>query len=251
MKSSTLNTKGFKFKQFSIEGGQSGMPVSTDGVLLGAWAFQRSSLSNTPSLKQLTVSNILDIGTGTGLLALMCAQRFPTAQIHAIDIDEHAFQAAQINISNSPWSERIAVRQVDVLSITDGITFDAIICNPPYFKDGEQSQHAQRATARHTDTLEHKRLIDITFQLLSDAGIASFILPITEGEQFIELAKKSGFYLYRLCKVQPTPNKPISRLLFELQKQETDTEHSELIIRDELGYTQAFTELTRSFYLKM
>lgn len=241
MKSSTLKTKGFKFKQFSIEGGQSGMPVSTDGVMLGAWAFQHSS----------SPSHILDIGTGTGLLALMCAQRFSAAQIQAIDIDPHAFQAAQINISSSPWFERIALRQGDVLSISDDITFDAIICNPPYFNDGEQSQHTQRATARHTGTLQHKQLINISYQLMADKGTASFILPITEGEQFIARAKERGFYLSRLCKVQPTLNKPINRLLFELKKQPTDVEQSTLIIRDDLGYTQAFIELTRSFYLKM
>ncbi|WP_165312164.1 tRNA1(Val) (adenine(37)-N6)-methyltransferase [Vibrio ziniensis] len=248
MKSSTLNTKGFKFKQFSIEGGQSGMPVSTDGVLLGAWAFQHE-LSQIAS--SLPITHILDIGTGTGLLALMCAQRFPHAQIQAIDIDEHAYRSAQINISQSPWAGRIVLEQVDVLNITNSKTFDAIICNPPYFNDGEQSQHAQRATARHTKTLEHKQLINITYQLLSETGTASFILPITEGEQFIELAKKSGFYLSRLCKVQPTPNKPISRVLFELKKEPIDIEESTLIIRDDLGYTQAFIELTRSFYLKM
>lgn len=241
MKSSTLKTKGFKFKQFSIEGGQSGMPVSTDGVLRGAWAFQHSS----------SPSHLLDIGTGTRLLALMCAQRFSAAQIQAIDIDPHAFQAAQINISNSPWFERIAVRQGDVLNISDDITFDAIICNPPYFNDGEPSQHTQRATARHTHSLEHNHLINITYQLLSDKGTASFILPITEGEQFVQQAKESGFNLSRLCKVQPTPCKPIHRLLFELKKQPTDIEESGLIIRDDLGYTQAFIELTRSFYLKM
>ncbi|PNH96179.1 tRNA1(Val) (adenine(37)-N6)-methyltransferase [Vibrio diazotrophicus] len=245
MKSSTLNTKGFKFKQFSIEGGQSGMPVSTDGVLLGSWAFQDSKSAKMAPL------HILDIGTGTGLLALMCAQRFLNAEIHAIDIDQHAYHAAKINISHSPWAKRIVVEQADILNLTQSKTFDAIICNPPYFNDGEHSQHAQRATARHTKTLEHKQLILISYQLLSEHGIASFILPITEGEQFIALAKESGFHLSRLCKVQPAANKPVSRLLFELQKQETNTEHSELIIRDELGYTQAFTELTRSFYLKM
>lgn len=245
MKSSTLNTKGFKFKQFSIEGGQSGMPVSTDGVLLGAWAFQDSKPDNTAPL------HILDIGTGTGLLALMCAQRFSNAEIHAIDIDQHAYHAAKLNVSHSPWAKRIVVEHGDILTATPSKTFDGIICNPPYFNDGEHSQHAQRATARHTKTLEHKQLIQICYQLLSEYGTASFILPMTEGEQFITLAKEEGFHLTRLYKIKPTDNKPVSRLLFELQKQETDTEHSELIIRDELGYTQAFTELTRSFYLKM
>ncbi len=239
MKSSTLKTKGFKFKEFSIEGGQTGMPVSTDGVLLGAWAFQQPP------------EQILDIGTGTGLLALMCAQRFPLAHVHAIDIDEHAYTAASHNIELSPWAERITVQQEDIVKMALNRNFDAIICNPPYFNDGEQSQHAQRATARHTTTLAHAELIRVVTERLTSQGKASFILPVAEGEQFIHQAEQQGLVLLRLCKVQPTPNKPVNRLLFELQKQSTNCQQTELIVRDEMGYTEAFTELTRSFYLKM
>ncbi len=147
MKSSTLKTKSFKFKQFSIEGGQSGMPVSTDGVLLGAWSFDHRP------------ANILDIGTGTGLLALMCAQRFPHSQIEAIDIDEYAYMAASANVKASPWRDQITVRQLDILESKFDQCFEGIICNPPYFNSGEHSQHSQRATARHTHTLNHESLI--------------------------------------------------------------------------------------------
>ncbi len=239
MKTSTLKTKGFKFKQFMVEGGQSGMPVSTDGVLLGAWAFEQAP------------TEILDIGTGTGLLTLMCAQRFPDAKIHAIDIDEHAYQAAENNIKNSLWKSRISLQKVDVLKAEFTYMFDAIICNPPYFNDGEHSQHAQRATARHTMTLDHQQLIKVTKTLLTPRGAASFILPVTEGEQFIDLAKQQGLYLSRLCKVQPTQNKPVNRLLFELRKEYGNCQQTELIVRNEIGYTEAFIALTRSFYLKM
>lgn len=239
MKRSTLKTKSFKFKQFHIEGGESGMPVSTDGVLLGAWSFQ-----NTPA-------TILDIGTGTGLLTLMCAQRFPDSQIEAIDIDKHAYDAAQTNIAASPWANRIALRQADILTHNHEHSFDGIICNPPYFNSGELSQHAQRATARHTHTLNHQHLAQAVFQLLSASGTASFILPVTEGEQFINIAGQSGLHLSRLCRVKPTLAKPVNRLLFELKKDHSSCHQTELIVRNEMGYTEAFIALTRSFYLKM
>jgi len=239
MKPSTLKTKGFKFKQFTIEEGQSGMPVSTDGVLLGAWAFD-----NAPA-------TILDIGTGTGLLTLMCAQRFPDSRIEAIDIDNYAYDAAQVNIMASPWANRIALHQADVLEHNSEHSFDGIICNPPYFNSGEHSQHAQRATARHTHTLNHQHLAQAVFQLLSASGTASFILPVTEGEQFINIAGKNGLYLSRLCRVKPSTTKHANRLLFELRKDNGAYQQTELIVRNEIGYTEAFIALTRSFYLKM
>ncbi|EOC1795731.1 tRNA1(Val) (adenine(37)-N6)-methyltransferase [Vibrio fluvialis] len=239
MKSSTLKTKGFKFKQFAIEGGQSGMPVSTDGVMLGAWAFSKPP------------QRILDIGTGTGLLALMCAQRFPNAQIEAVDIDPHAFAAASCNAQQSPWSARIHVSHQDILATQSNAAFDAIICNPPYFNDGQQSQHAQRATARHTDTLNHSDLLGAMARLLAPEGKASLILPIVEGEQLITLATQQGWHLARRCDVQPSARKPVHRLLFELQRDPCQTQLSTLIIQDDADYSADFIALTRAFYLKM
>ncbi len=239
MKSSTLKTKGFKFKQFSIEGGQSGMPVSTDGVMLGAWAFEQ------------TPTHILDIGTGTGLLALMCAQRFPNCKIEAIDIDEHAYAAATTNIDASPWKDRVTVQLSDVLERKFNHGYNGIICNPPYFNSGEHAQHSQRATARHTHTLNHESLVKVIGEILTSDGKASFVLPVTEGEQFIDIAERNGLFISRLCSVRPTANKPANRVLFELQKEKVDCQKTELIVRDEMGYTEAFVALTRSFYLKM
>lgn len=239
MKSSTLKTKGFKFKQFTIEGGQSGMPVSTDGVLLGAWAFATSP------------QHILDIGTGTGLLALMCAQRFPQASITAVDIDEHAFQAASHNVAHSPWANRIQVAQQNILQTQLNTPVDAIICNPPYFNDGQQSQHAQRATARHTDRLNHGDLLQAMARLLTPLGTASLILPAVEGEQFIAQAEQQGWFLARRCNVQPSARKPVHRLLFELQREPCSSQLSTLIIQEGATYSADFIALTRAFYLKM
>ncbi|MHC6526423.1 tRNA1(Val) (adenine(37)-N6)-methyltransferase [Vibrio proteolyticus] len=239
MKATPLKTKGFSFKQFSIEGGQSGMPVSTDGVMLGAWADIEPA------------ERILDIGTGTGLLALMCAQRQPHAHVTAVDIEPNAIAAAQHNVTNSAWQARIEILEGDILSMPLTGSFDAIVCNPPYFNSGEQSQHQQRATARHTDRLSHQALIARCAELLTPNGCASFVLPDSEGEAFIRQAEQSGWFVTRLCRVRPSDTKPVHRLLFELARSAVPCQVSELTIRENLDYSQAFIELTREFYLKM
>lgn len=239
MKNKKFRTKGFKFKQFSIEGSESGMPVSTDGVMLGAW------------IESPQDATILDIGTGTGLLTLMCAQRFNQAQITAVDIEVTAIEAAKQNFAHSPWQERLSTFHSDVLSFCPSHLFQRIICNPPYFKNGEQAKQSQRAIARHTDSLQHDALLKRCAQLLEEDGKANFVLPIAEGEAFIEFALQQGWYLSRLCRVQPSKRKPVHRLLFELTKQPCDTQESHLIIHSSDGYSDDFIRLTREFYLKM
>ncbi|MFB9144219.1 tRNA1(Val) (adenine(37)-N6)-methyltransferase [Vibrio artabrorum] len=242
MENRTIETKNFQFKKFSIYGGQSGMPVSTDGVLLGAWI----------SLPQR--SCVLDIGTGTGLLALMTAQRFEDAFISAIDIDQHAIDAAIINIEQSPWQDRISLHHGSVLTTDFPQKFDAIICNPPYFNSGEQAQQSQRATARHTDSLDHLALAQRCFEITTETATASFILPTPEGEGFIKLAEQCGWYLAKRLDVRTTDKKPASRILFELSKDpacEQDLQRESLTIHHQGGYSEAFIALTKDFYLKM
>ncbi|OBT07307.1 SAM-dependent methyltransferase [Vibrio sp. UCD-FRSSP16_10] len=237
-------TKSFQFKHFSIYGGNTGMPVSTDGVLLGAW----SALS--------TSKNILDIGTGTGLLALMCAQRNPTANITGIDIHDSAIEAAHTNFSASAWAERLTLHHGDVIdyALANNQSFDTIICNPPYFNSGEQAALQARATARHTDTLSHHDLLNSCATLLNANGRASFILPTLEADQLIAHAIQSQWHLTRLCKIRTTETKSHSRYLFELQLKGSETvktEQSELIIHQQGSYSAQFIALTQSFYLKM
>ncbi len=154
-------------------------------------------------------------------------------------------------MAQSPWSDRVSVHHTDILHFTPTHPFQRIICNPPYFNSGEQSKHSQRATARHTDTLGHNALLQRCYHLLDDEGRASFVLPITEGEQFIELALNQSWYLSRICRVQPSEKKPVHRLLFELSKRPCDLQTSHLIIRSNDGYSDDFIQLTREFYLKM
>ncbi|NLS12257.1 methyltransferase [Vibrio sp. SM6] len=232
-------TKDFKFKQFAIHGGQSGMPVSTDGVLLGAWFQPKHHL------------RLLDIGCGTGLLSLMAAQRFPNASITAIDIDAHAIAAAQRNFAASPWHQRFSLIHQDFLEYDAATPFDAVICNPPYFNHGEQAQLSQRAIARHTSALKHADLLDRCRSMITSTGCANFILPITEGEAFLRYACESGWYLERRCNVRATKSKPVSRVLLSLTLTECASNTDELIIHRDGQYSQDFINLTADFYLKM
>jgi tRNA1Val (adenine37-N6)-methyltransferase len=243
------STKGFHFKQFSIQGGESGMPVSTDGVLLGAWAG--IDQINVDRINTTSTVSILDIGTGTGLLSLMLAQRIPNAAILAVDIDQHAICAATENFAQSPWSKRLTLHHGNILALNCERPFDMIICNPPYFTAGQASQRPQRATARHTNQLNHQDLLIVCGQLLSNNGRANFILPVTEGEQFLSLAKQLDWFISRKCQVRPNAYKSPNRLLLELTKKIEQCEDSELIIKENNNYSQNFISLTKDFYLKM
>jgi len=246
--------KSFTFKQFHIDALGCGMPVSTDSILLGAWADVVSAKS------------ILDIGCGTGLLALMCAQRNPVADITALEIEENAYQAAIINSINSPWANRLSIEHLSIQEFsTKEIKFDAIICNPPYFNNGLTSSNYQRSVARHTSALTHQNLLNYCYKLLEDQGIASFVLPKEEGLNFIELLENiksdasSKLVLTRLTYIKTTVNKPATRVLIELQKQKIlslpvitgEVINAELIINNGQEYSCEFINLTKPFYLKM
>ncbi|MFW7522574.1 tRNA1(Val) (adenine(37)-N6)-methyltransferase [Vibrio ostreicida] len=239
MEKDEQRTKDFTFKQFTIYGGYSGMPVSTDGVLLGAWHQSNHA------------QHILDIGTGTGLLSLMCAQRYQDCMVDAIDIDEQALQAAQRNFLASPWKERLSVLAGDVLTFPFEKSYGAIICNPPYFTSGKHANTPQRATARHSDSLPHEPLLRRCYDLLNQGGTASFILPVMEGQAFIQAAQRLTWHLDVICEIQPTPEKKANRLLIQISKTAKATQYQSLIIRTHQGYTNEFIDLTKHFYLKM
>ncbi|MZI92608.1 methyltransferase [Vibrio sp. CAIM 722] len=237
-----MNKKDFRFKQFTVSDfEQIGMPVSTDGVLIGSWAFQSAP------------DSLLDIGTGSGLLALMCAQRFNLTEITAIDIEPAANHTAQKNFIASPWNKRLKAVLGNILDMDFQIQFDAIICNPPYFTSGEQAHNKQRATARHTNTLDHNELIATLDRLTAPNAKAAFILPKVEGEVFINLAKHHGWQVSRLCSVKPSQKKTVHRLMFELiqTKNEIIPQLESLIIHEQQGYSAEFIALTHEFYLKM
>ena len=189
-----MRGKGFTFKQFHINHSRCAMKVGTDGTLLGAW----TSLPN-PTRK------ILDIGTGTGLIAIMAAQRHPDAQICAIDIDADCISQAEENVADCPWSERIKLYHSPLQEFSSEEKFDMIISNPPYFVDSLLSPDAQRSTARHTATLSFDELTEGVIRLLAPEGRFALILPPAEYERFLSHPSFRLFsYSLQTTRISPT-----------------------------------------------
>ena len=230
----------FKFKQFTIHHDRCAMKVGTDGVLLGAWV----NLSNS--------QHILDIGTGTGLIALMMAQRCKASSITAIDIDEEAVNQANENIQASPWKEQVKAVQQDICSYQPNVLFDTIVSNPPYFINSLKSSDAQRNTARHTDSLSAEDLMRKSAELLTEEGHFSIILPTEQIEELIQIGERVGLYPSRRTNVITRPGLLPKRTLMEFCKRNTSYPTDELIVElDRHVYSEEYIALTRDFYLKM
>lgn len=232
----------FQFKQFTIHQGDTAMKVGTDGVLLGAWA----------EVSQAT--RILDVGTGTGLLALMAAQRNVTAFIDAVEINEAAANQAKQNVQNSDWGGRIAVYHTSFQQYVQqcSCVYDVIISNPPYFNNSLKSPENQRTQARHSDVLPYADLLFSAQQVLSITGKLSLILPIVEANIVIQLAEQMGLYCTRKLNVLPNASKPPIRLLFELSNTRQIIDEQIICIEAEgrHQYTSDYKMLTKDFYLK-
>ncbi len=230
----------FKFKQFTIYQEKSAMKVGTDGILLGAWAGVENC------------ERILDIGTGTGLIALMLAQR-SKAQLTAIEIEEKASIQARQNVNGSRWANQIEVKHIslqDFVKSTDK-TFDLIVSNPPFFNGSLKAVNHERTTARHNIFLPFEDLVACAFKLLNSAGKFAVILPNAVSEEFVRLAQKSGFNLLRETSVKPNPTKPTNRMLLEFTKKDATPIKDSLTIYNQCSeYSSAYVDLTRDFYLK-
>jgi tRNA1Val (adenine37-N6)-methyltransferase len=230
----------FSFKQFTIRHDRCAMKVGTDGVLLGAWTDIRHS------------RRILDIGTGTGLISLMLAQRQADATITAIDIDAEAVNQAQENIQDSPWKERITAVLQDLKTYRPQELFDTIVSNPPYFIDSLKCPDSQRNTARHTDTLDMHTLLYQTSLLLTPEGRFSIVLPAEQTNTLIEAAGRVGLYPSRHTSVITRPGLAPKRTLMEFTRQKEAFQTEELVIELERHvYSEAYIALTKDFYLKM
>jgi tRNA1Val (adenine37-N6)-methyltransferase len=230
----------FQFKQFKIVQQHSAMKVGTDGVLIGAW----TNIKNTTS--------ILDVGTGTGLIALMMAQR-TNAQITAIEIVKNAAKEATENVNNSPWKERIAVKNIPFQDFAEQIKseFDLIISNPPFFINSYKTKSENRTIARHSDLLPFAELVKGAKKLLTKNGRLALILPVESAKIFIEIAKNEGLNLVRLTKVKSKNRKAPNRFLMEFSMQELTLSDYILTIylEDSSDYTEEFKKLIRDFYL--
>ncbi len=217
------------------------MKVGTDGVLLGAWAGVR------PSDRRM-----LDIGTGTGLIALMLAQRAPEASVTGVDIDDVA--QARENGDASPWGDRVAFERCPVQEFRAPEPFDLIVSNPPFFVDSLTCPDEGRTAARHAVHLPFDELRDAVLRLMAPAGRFAVILPTTEAERFLAVCA-GRLALTRRTDVRTTPRHPAKRALMEFSRTgvaDAAPEISELTVgtgRHEC-YTPEYRALTRDFYLK-
>ena len=234
----------FTFKQFVVEQDRCAMKIGTDGVLLGAWA----PTTNNPF-------SVLDIGTGTGIIAMMLAQRTNAEQIDALEIDEAAYEQAVDNFENSPWSDRLFCFHagLDEFIEEPEDEYDLIISNPPFYSEDFKSDNAQRDLARFQDAMPFQDLIEAADLLLSENGIFAVIIPFKEEEKFLALATEFELYPFKITHVKGTPTTEIKRSLLALSRNKTtDLVNDELVIEVERHvYTPEYIALTKEFYLKM
>jgi tRNA1Val (adenine37-N6)-methyltransferase len=234
----------FTFKQFSIQQLQTAMKVGTDGVLLGAW---------TPI--EHHTNTILDIGTGTGLIALMLAQRSSAAQIDALEIDENAYEQAVDNFENSPWGDRLFCFHagLDEFLEEPEDEYDLIVSNPPFYAEDYKSASEQRDLARFQDALPFEDLIEAADLLLSENGIFAVIIPFKEEAKFINLCAEAELFPVKVTRVKGTPTSETKRSLLAFKRYELSVlEADELVIEiNRHEYTDDYIALTQDFYLKM
>ncbi len=222
------------------------MKIGTDGILLGAWAQAEQP------------QRILDIGTGTGLIALMMVQRFPSAIVDAVEIEPNAAEQAARNFSVSPWPQRLNLHHQSIQSFSaSGLpdkVYSLIVSNPPWFVDSLKSNESSRNLARHTDSLGHEDLLNSVRLLLHRSGRFAVVLPFGESTSFIHSAQERNLFCRRQCHVRSKPRQSPHRILLEFETVPADSPAipQELTIENEQhhDYTESFRELTRDFYLR-
>jgi tRNA1Val (adenine37-N6)-methyltransferase len=236
-----MSNNYFSFKQFTVYQDQCAMKVGTDGVLLGAWTDVENA------------SGILDVGTGTGLIAIMLAQR-STALIDGVEIEKNACLQARKNAAGSPWYKRINLYHDSIqhFSETRSSGYDLIVSNPPYFQNSLKPPVRSKTMAKHDAGLDHSTLLSCSAKLLRPGGRLSFIIPAADQKQFAGRADFHRLQPSRLTWVRPAPGKPYSRCLIEFTGMTGITcSENELVIResDLKTYSEGYIELTRDFYL--
>lgn len=242
-KSIVLKKGGFTFKRFFVAHDKSPMRVTTDSCLLGAWV----PISSVPK-------NVLDIGTGCGVIALMLAQRLEqyNSQIDAIDIDQHAIMQCEQNIANTHFT-RICAHHVDINQFrsNESACYDLIVTNPPYFESAVDCRNSQRQRARYTETLNFQQLIDSVKRLLHPKGLFCLILPYHLSNQFRQRCESNQLYLQQIMNVRYCADKDFSLVLMAFSFQQNDFPiEQQLCLRDVNGlYTLEFRALLAEFYL--
>ena len=231
--------KPFRFKQFEVYQDKTAMKIGTDGVLLGAWTQAKSP------------KNILDIGTGTGLIALMLAQRFDTSIIDALEIDKEAALQAAANFKSSNWRKRLTAINTALQDYRTTKKYDLIVSNPPFFESIKELK-TSREHARQTASLPFVLLLAKASELLTNKGELALIIPFESLENILNIAKQNTLFCYRICTVYGTEKSKPKRVLLQFSKIKKTLEETKLIIEiSRHNYTEAYIALTKDFYLKM
>lgn len=233
-------SKPFHFKRFSVAQDRCAMKVGTDGVLLGAWAKYPSK-----------VCNVLDIGSGTGVIALMLAQRFSKAEVTGIDIVADAVLQASENFTNSIFTERLHAVHTDFMDFETSSKFDCIVSNPPFFTNGIVSPNEERKLARHAINFSFSKLFHKVANLLAAEGIFSMIIPIELKEEMLRESRLNGLFCNAICTVYPNFTKPPKRILLAFSLVQTEIKKEQLVIETEVRhqYMEEYKTLLKDFYL--
>ncbi len=234
--------KDFVFKKFRVVQSNSTHKVGTDGVLLGAWADAGQA------------ETILDIGTGSGVIALMMAQRTATAKIDALEIQRGDAMQADENFRSSPWSDRLTLYHQSLQEFKASKQYDLIITNPPFFINSSLPPGSNRAVVRHHGELSFDTLLDATIRLLKPEGRLALILPAAEGKLFTVAATARSLHLKRLCEFKSREHKPVERLLMEFSHAEQLPMLEQLTLYAAPSgeeWSEPYKMLTREFYLKI
>lgn len=238
-----MSAAPFRFKQFDIHQDRCAMKVGTDGVLLGAWV----SLEHRPHA-------ILDIGAGTGLIALMLAQRSDAMLIDALEVDDDAFEQCVQNFEASHWNDRLFCYHAGWDEFVDEMddTYDLIVSNPPFYTADYRAEADSRAMARSNFSLPFEELLAGVPKFLNPGGVFAMVAPYAEEDHVITLARQVGLFPKRLTRVKGHAEAPFKRTLFEFSLEEFEPETGALVIEKERHvYTEDYIALTKDFYLKM
>ena len=243
-----MSNSYFQFKQFTIHQDRCAMKVTTDACLFGAW------IVNEVKSEKSKVKNVLDIGTGTGLLSLMLAQKNPEMKIDAIEIDNDAAEQAKTNIESSPWKEQINIIQADVKGFSFEKEFDLIISNPPFYENEIRSATDSKNVAHHSENLTLKELLVIIKENLTKRSSFFLLLPYKRNEEIKKLFKDQQLHITKMILVRQSVKHDYFRVFIKgnLNAEEKETGFDELSIwNDKQQYTNEFVNLLKDYYLHL